>query len=90
MKTYKSAAYPHKLATQFIKNNLISAIVVRHLETSSYKIYVYRSQKRVLVQSGRLNQLDSCIEEVSNKYIDAAVMEFVIEKGNLVLPEKIS
>ena len=89
MKTYLSERHPNKLAKAFIRDNLLAMIIVEHNETDSYRVYVYRSQKRILMQAGRLNKLKSDMEEINEEYLDAAVLELCLVKGNLNIPERV-
>lgn len=85
MKTYQTERYANK----FVKENLLAMVVVQHKETDSYRVYVYRSQKRILMQTGRLNKLKSDMEEINEEYLDAAVLELCLVKGNLNIPERV-
>ena len=89
MKTYQNERYANKLAQKFIKDNLLAMIVVQHVEMDSYRVYVYRSGKRILMQAGRLNKLKSDMEEINEEYLDAAVLELCLVKGNLNIPERV-
>ncbi len=89
VKTYQTERYANKLAKEFVTKNLLAMIVVRHMETDSYRVYVYRSQKRILMQAGRLNKLKSDMEEINEEYLDAAVLELCLVKGNLNIPERV-
>ena len=42
VKTYQTERYANKLAKEFVTKNLLAMIVVRHMETDSYRVYVYR------------------------------------------------
>ena len=81
--------YANKLAQKFIKDNLLAMIVVQHMETDIYRIYVYRSQKQILLTAGRLNKLNSALEEINEEYLDAAVLELRLVTGNLNIPIRV-
>lgn len=89
MKTYQNERYANKLAKEFVKENLLAMVVVQHMETDSYRVYVYRSQNRILLQAGRLNKQNSDLEEINDQYLDAAVLELRLVKGNLNIPERV-
>jgi hypothetical protein len=89
MKTYQNERYANKLAQKFIKDNLLAMIVVQHVEMGNYRVYVYRSQKQILVQSGRLNKLESDLEEINEEYLDASVLELRLVTGNLNIPIRV-
>ena len=89
MKTYQNERYANKLAQKFIKDNLLAMIVVQHMETDIYRIYVYRSQKQILLTAGRLNKLNSALEEINEEYLDAAVLELRLVTGNLNIPIRV-
>jgi hypothetical protein len=89
MKTYQNDRYANKLAKEFVKNNLLAMIVVQHVEMDSYRVYVYRSQKRILIQAGRLNKMNSDMEKINSEYLDAPVLELRLNTGNLNIPERV-
>ena len=89
MKTYQNERYANKLAKEFIRDNLLAMIVVQHVETDSYRVYVYRSQKQILLTAGRLNKLNSDLEEINEEYLDAAVLELRLVTGNLNIPIRV-
>ena len=89
MKTYQNERYANKLAQKFIKDNLLAMIVVQHMETDIYRIYVYRSQKQILLTAGRLNKLNSALEEINEEYLDATVLELRLITGNLNIPIRV-
>ena len=89
MKTYQTERYANKLAQKFIKDNLLAMIVVQHVEKDSYRIYVYRSQKQILLTAGRLNKLNSLLEEINEEYLDASVLELRLVTGNLNIPIRV-
>lgn len=89
MKTYQNERYANKLAQKFIKDNLLAMIVVQHMETDIYRIYVYRSQKQILLTAGRLNKLNSALEEINEEYLDASVLELRLITGNLNIPIRV-
>ena len=89
MKTYQNERYANKLAKDFVSKNLLAMIVVQHVESDSYRVYVYRSGKRILMQAGRLNRLKSDREEIDDQYLDAAVLELRLNTGNLNIPERV-
>jgi hypothetical protein len=89
MKTYLSERHPNKLAKAFIKENLLAMIVVEHAATDTYRVYVYRSQKQILIQPGRLNRLKSDRQEIDNQYLDAAVLEMRLVTDNLNIPIRV-
>ena len=64
-------------------------VIVQHMEMDSYRVYVYRSQKQILLTAGRLNKLNSALEETNEEYLDAAVLELCLVKGNLNIPERV-
>lgn len=93
MKTYISTGYPQRIAKDFIRENNTNLIIARHLETMSYQVSLYKRQERIVIQSGRLDQLDGHLEELKESHpeaMNAAVLEFYIEKGRLALPAKIT
>lgn len=89
MKTYQNERYANKLAQKFIKDNLLAMIVVQHVEMDSYRVYVYRSQKQILLTAGRLNKLKSHLEEINEEYLDATVLELRLITGDLNIPERV-
>ena len=89
MKTYQTERYANKRAKEFIKKNLLAMVVVRHMEADNYRVYVYRSQKQILLTAGRLNKLNSLLEEINEEYLDAAVIEFRLVTGNLNIPIRV-
>lgn len=89
MKTYQTERYANKRAKEFIKDNLLAMVVVRHMEAESYRVYVYRSQKQILLTAGRLNKLNSHLEEINEEYLDAAVLELRLVTGNLNIPIRV-
>ena len=89
MKTYQNERYANKLAKEFVKENLLAMVIVQHMETESYRVYVYRSQKRILIQAGRLNKMNSDMEKINSEYLDVAVLELRLIKGNLDIPERV-
>lgn len=89
MKTYQNERYANKLAQKFIQENFLAMVVVQHVEKDSYRIYVYRSQKQILLTAGRLNKLNSHLEEINEEYLDAAVLELRLTTGNLKIPEDV-
>lgn len=89
MKTYQNERYANKLAKEFVKENLLAMVVVQHKETDSYRVYVYRSQKQILLTAGRLNKLSSHLEEINEEYLDAAVLELRLVTGNLNIPTRV-
>ena len=89
MKTYQNERYANKLAQKFIKDNLLAMIVVQHMETDIYRIYVYRSQKQILLTAGRLNKLNSVLQEINEEYLDASVLELRLVTGNLNIPIRV-
>lgn len=89
MKTYQNEKYANKVAKDFVNKNLMAMIVVRHVEMDSYRVYVYRSGKRILMQAGHLNKLKSDREEIDEQYLDAAVLELRLNTGNLNIPERV-
>ena len=89
MKTYQNERYANKLAQKFIKDNLLAMIVVQHMETDIYRIYVYRSQKQILLTAGRLNKLNSALEEINEEYLDATALELRLVTGNLNIPIRV-
>ena len=89
MKTYQNERYANKLAQKFIKDNLLAMIVVQHVEKDSYRIYVYRSKKQILLTAGRLNKLNSRLEEINEEYLDASVLELRLVTGNLNIPIRV-
>ena len=89
MKTYQNERYANKLAQKFIKDNLLAMIVVQHVEKDIYRIYVYRSQKQILLTAGRLNKLNSALEEINEEYLDASVLELRLVTGNLNIPIRV-
>ena len=89
MKTYQTERYANKRAKEFIKKNLLAMVVVRHMESDNYRVYVYRSQKQILLTAGRLNKLSSHLEEINEEYLDAAVIEFCLVTGNLNIPTRV-
>ena len=89
MKTYQNERYANKLAQKFIQENFLAMVVVQHVEKGSYRIYVYRSQKQILLTAGRLNKLKSHFEEINEEYLDAAVLELRLVTGNLKIPEDV-
>lgn len=89
MKTYQNERYANKLAKDFVSKNLLAMIVVQHIEMDSYRVYVYRSGRRILMQAGRLNKLKSDMEEIDEQYLDAAVLELRLNTGNLNIPERV-
>ena len=89
MKTYQNERYANKLAKEFVKENLLAMVVVQHVEMDSYRVYVYRSRKRILLQAGRLNKQNSDLEEINDQFLDAAVLELRLVKGNLNIPERV-
>jgi hypothetical protein len=89
MKTYQNERYANKLSKEFVKNNLLAMIVVQHVEKDSYRVYVYRSQKQILLTAGRLNKLNSDLEKINEEYLDAAVLELRLVTGNLNIPIRV-
>ena len=89
VKTYQTERYANKRAKEFIKKNLLAMVVVRHMEADNYRVYVYRSQKQILLTAGRLNKLSSHLEEINEEYLDAAVIEFCLVTGNLNIPIRV-
>lgn len=89
MKTYQNERYANKLAKEFVKDNLLAMVIVQHMEMDSYRVYVYRSQKQILLTAGRLNKMNSDLEEINEEYLDAAVLELRLMKGNLNIPERV-
>lgn len=89
VKTYQTERYANKRAKEFIKKNLLAMVVVRHMESDNYRVYVYRSQKQILLTAGRLNKLNSHLEEINEEYLDAAVIEFRLVTGNLNIPIRV-
>ena len=89
MKTYQNERYANKLAKDFVSKNLLAMIVVQHVESDNYRVYVYRSGKRILMQAGRLNRLKSDREEIDEQYLDAAVLELRLNTGNLNIPIRV-
>jgi hypothetical protein len=89
VKTYQTERYANKRAKEFIKDNLLAMVVVRHMEAESYRVYVYRSQKQILLTAGRLNKLNSHLEEINEEYLDAAVLELRLVTGNLNIPIRV-
>ena len=89
MKTYLSERHPNKLAKAFVRDNLLAMIIVEHDATDSYRVYVYRSQKQILIQAGRLNKKQSDLEEIYDQFLDAAVLEMRLVTGNLNIPERV-
>ena len=89
MKTYQTERYANKRAKEFIKKNLLAMVVVRHMEADNYRVYVYRSQKQILLTAGRLNKLSSHLEEINEEYLDAAVLVLRLVTGNLNIPTRV-
>ena len=89
VKTYQTERYANKLAKEFVTKNLLAMIVVRHMEADNYRVYVYRSQKQILLTAGRLNKLSSHLEEINEEYLDAAVLELRLVTGNLNIPTRV-
>ena len=89
VKTYQTERYANKLAKEFVKENLLAMVIVQHMEMDSYRVYVYLSQKRILLQAGRLNKQNSDLEEINDQFLDAAVLELRLVKGNLNIPERV-
>lgn len=93
MKYYISTGYPQRASKEFIRENNTSLIIARHLESKTYQISLYKTQVRLVTQSGRLDQLTGHLEELKESHpeaVAAAVLEFYIEKGRLALPAKIT
>jgi hypothetical protein len=89
MKTYQNERYANKLAKEFVRNNLLAMVVVQHVEMDSYRVYVYRSQKQILLTAGRLNKLNSVLQEINEEYLDAAAFELRLVTGNLNIPIRV-
>ena len=89
VKTYQTERYANKRAKEFIKKNLLAMVVVRHMEADNYRVYVYRSQKQILLTAGRLNKLSSHLEEINEEYLDATVLELRLITGNLNIPIRV-
>ena len=84
MKTY-TAAYAKKKAKSFQKKHFSSCISIFFLDKRTYRLFVFEGNHRVLVESGRLSQLEKAKNEALDKYLDAALLELVVESGDVWL-----
>ena len=84
MKTY-TAAYAKRKAEAFQQKHFTSCISIFFLDKRTYRLFVFQGDRRVLAESGRLPQLEKAKNDALDKYLDAALLEMVVESGDVWL-----
>ena len=84
MKIY-AAAYAKKKAKAFQKKYFTSCTSIFFLDKRTYRLFVFHGDRRVLAESGRLPQLEKAKNEALDTYLDAALLEMVVESGDVWL-----